>query len=140
MIPVLELRGALIVAAADALNPILSYAVCVIGNLLPVPFLIMFVRPVFEWMRRRAKWMQKIVEKLEKKAASKSDVIEKYEMLGLFILVAIPLPGTGAWTGSLVAALLGMRLKKCFPMIALGVLAAGVIMTLGAFGIVSIFA
>lgn len=84
--------------------------------------------------------MQKIVEKLEKKAASKSDVIEKYEMLGLFILVAIPLPGTGAWTGSLVAALLGMRLKKCFPMIALGVLAAGVIMTLGAFGIVSIFA
>lgn len=140
MIPVLELRGALIVAAADALNPILSYAVCVIGNLLPVPFLIMFVRPVFEWMRRRAKWMQKIVEKLEKKAASKSDVIEKYEMLGLFILVAIPLPGTGAWTGSLVAALLGMRLKKCFPMIALGVLAAGVIMTLGAFGIVSLFA
>jgi len=140
MVPVFELRGALIWAAADGLNPAVSYVVCVIGNLLPVPFLILFVRPVFEWMKRRTAWMRSIVEKLEAKAEDKSDVIKKYEMLGLFILVAIPLPGTGAWTGSLVAAVLGMRLKDSLPMIALGVLAAGVIMTLVSFGIVSIVA
>lgn len=139
MVPVLELRGALIWAAADGLNPVLSYIVCVIGNTLPVPFLIMFVRPIFEWMKKRTAWMRNIAEKLEAKAADKSDVIKKYEMLGLFFLVAIPLPGTGAWTGSLVAAVLGMRVKHSFPMIFLGVMAAGVIMTLGAFGVVSIF-
>jgi len=139
MVPVLELRGALIWAAADGLDPVLSYIVCVIGNTLPVPFLIMFVRPIFEWMKKRTTWMRNIAEKLEAKAADKSDVIKKYEMLGLFFLVAIPLPGTGAWTGSLVAAVLGMRVKHSFPMIFLGVMAAGVIMTLGAFGVVSIF-
>lgn len=139
MVPVLELRGALIWAAADGLDPVLSYIVCVIGNTLPVPFLIMFVRPIFEWMKKRTAWMRNLVEKLEAKAADKSDVIKKYEMLGLFFLVAIPLPGTGAWTGSLVAAVLGMRVKHSFPMIFLGVMAAGVIMTLGAFGVVSIF-
>lgn len=139
MVPVLELRGALIWAAADGLDPVLSYIVCVIGNTLPVPFLIMFVRPIFEWMKKRTAWMRNIAEKLEAKAADKSDVIKKYEMLGLFFLVAIPLPGTGAWTGSLVAAVLGMRVKHSFPMIFLGVMAAGVIMTLGAFGVVSIF-
>lgn len=140
MVPVLELRGALIWAAADGLNPILAYIICVIGNLIPVPFLIRFVRPVFEWMRNRTSWMRNIVEKLEAKAHDKSDVIKKYEMLGLFILVAIPLPGTGAWTGSLVAAVLGMRVKDSFPMVVLGVMAAGVIMTLGAFGVLSLFA
>lgn len=140
MVPILELRGALIWAAAENLNPILAYIVCVIGNILPVPFLVRFVRPVFEWMRNRTAWMRNMVEKLEAKAHDKADVIKKYEMLGLFILVAIPLPGTGAWTGSLVAAVLGMRVKDSFPMIVLGVLAAGVVMTLGAFGVLSLFA
>lgn len=139
MVPVLELRGALIWAAADGLNPVLSYIVCVIGNTLPVPFLIMFVRPIFEWMKRRTSWMRNIAEKLEAKAHDKAETIKKYEMLGLFLFVAIPLPGTGAWTGSLIAAVLGMRVKHSFPMIFLGVLTAGVIMTLGAFGVVSIF-
>lgn len=139
MVPVLELRGALIWAAADGLNPVLSYIVCVIGNTLPVPFLIMFVRPIFEWMKKRTAWMRNIAEKLEAKAHDKAETIKKYEMLGLFLFVAIPLPGTGAWTGSLIAAVLGMRVKHSFPMILLGVLTAGVIMTLGAFGVVSIF-
>lgn len=139
MVPILELRFALVWAAGAGLDPILSYIVCVIGNILPVPFLILFVRPVFEWMKRRTEWMRNIVEKLEAKAADKSDVIKKYEMLGLFILVAIPLPGTGAWTGSLVAAVLGMRVKNALPMIVLGVMAAGLIMTLAAFGIVGVF-
>ena len=84
--------------------------------------------------------MKRIVEKLEAKAADKSDVIKKYEMVGLFILVAVPLMGTGAWTGSLVAAVLDMRIKNALPVIALGVMAAGLIMTLGAFGIVGVLA
>lgn len=137
LVPVLELRGALIWAAADGLNPIISYLVCVLGNIIPVPFLILFVRPVFEWMKRRSTFLKRIAERLEAKAANKAGKIKKYEMLGLFIFVAIPLPGTGAWTGSLIAAVLGMRIKDSLPMIALGVLTAGIIMTLGAFGVVS---
>lgn len=137
MVPVLELRGALIWAAADGLDPLVSYIVCVLGNTLPVPFLILFVRPIFEWMKKHSTFLRKIVEKLEAKAANKADKIKKYEMFGLFLFVAIPLPGMGAWTGSLIAAVLGMRIKDSLPMIALGVLTAGVIMTLGAFGVVS---
>ena len=135
MVPVLELRGSLIYSAACDLHPLFAYLICVIGNLLPVPIIILFVRPVFEWMKKKNKFLNNIVEKLEKKADSKSDVIQKYEMLGLFILVAIPLPGTGAWTGSLVAAMLNMRLKAAFHMIALGVAVAGIVMTILSYGV-----
>ena len=132
MVPIVELRGALPLAiAAEGLNPVIAYFFCVIGNCLPVPFLILFVRPVFEWMRRTSKWLGSIVDKLEAKAHGKAEKVKKYEMLGLFLFVAIPLPGTGAWTGSLIAAVLGMRVKDSVPMICLGVLAAGILMTLG---------
>ena len=132
MVPIIELRGALPLAiAAEGLNPIIAYFFCVIGNCLPVPFLILFVRPVFDWMKRTSKRLSHIVEKLETKAHDKAEKIKKYEMLGLFLFVAIPLPGTGAWTGSLIAAVFGMRVKDSVPMICLGVLAAGIIMTLG---------
>ena len=117
--------------AAEGLNPVIAYFFCVIGNCLPVPFLILFVRPVFEWMRRTSKWLGNIVDKLEAKAHGKAEKVKKYEMLGLFLFVAIPLPGTGAWTGSLIAAVLGMRVKDSVPMICLGVFAAGILMTLG---------
>ena len=132
MVPIIELRGALPLAiAAEGLNPVIAYFFCVIGNCLPVPFLILFVRPVFEWMRRASKWLGNIVDKLEAKAHGKAEKVKKYEMLGLFLFVAIPLPGTGAWTGSLIAAVLGMRVKDSVPMICLGVFAAGILMTLG---------
>lgn len=132
MVPIIELRGALPLAiAAEGLNPVIAYFFCVIGNCLPVPFLILFVRPVFEWMRRTSKWLGNIVDKLEAKAHGKAEKVKKYEMLGLFLFVAIPLPGTGAWTGSLIAAVLGMRVKDSVPMICLGVFAAGILMTLG---------
>ena len=137
LVPVLELRGAIIYAHTQGLNPILSYIVCVIGNMLPVPFIILFIRPIFDWMKKKASWMRRLVERMEAKAHSKSEKIRKYEMLGLFLLVAIPLPGTGAWTGSLVAAMLGMRLKHASPMIFIGVLTAGLIVTLMFFGIFS---
>jgi len=139
MAPIIELRGAIVLAAAYGFDPVISYILCVIANILPVPFLILFVRPIFEWMKNHSVRLRSIAEKLEAKAHDKAETIKKYEMLGLFLFVAIPLPGTGAWTGSLIAAVLGMRLKHSLPMIVLGVMTAGLIMTLGAFGVVGIF-
>ena len=134
-LPVLELRGAIPYGVANGLPYFGVLAVSVIGNMLPVPFIILFVRKIFDWMKKKSKFLAGIVEKLEKRAENKMDVIEKYEMLGLFILVAIPLPGTGAWTGSLISALLGLRLTNAFPMILLGVLTAGVIMMIISYGV-----
>ena len=134
-LPVLELRGAIPYGVANGLPYLGVLAVSVIGNMLPVPFIILFVRKIFDWMKKKSKFLAGIAEKLEKRAENKMDVIEKYEMLGLFILVAIPLPGTGAWTGSLISALLGLRLKNAFPMILLGVLTAGVIMMIISYGV-----
>lgn len=134
-LPVLELRGAIPYGVANGLPYLVVLAVSVIGNMLPVPFIILFVRKIFDWMKKKSKFLAGIAEKLEKRAENKMDVIEKYEMLGLFILVAIPLPGTGAWTGSLISALLGLRLKNAFPMILLGVLTAGVIMMIISYGV-----
>ena len=134
-LPVLELRGAIPYGVANGLPYLGVLVVSVIGNMLPVPFIILFVRKIFDWMKKKSKFLAGIAEKLEKRAENKMDVIEKYEMLGLFILVAIPLPGTGAWTGSLISALLGLRLKNAFPMILLGVLTAGVIMMIISYGV-----
>ena len=134
-LPVLELRGAIPYGVANGLPYLGVLAVSIIGNMLPVPFIILFVRKIFDWMKKKSKFLAGIAEKLEKRAENKMDVIEKYEMLGLFILVAIPLPGTGAWTGSLISALLGLRLKNAFPMILLGVLTAGVIMMIISYGV-----
>ena len=138
-LPVLELRGAIPYGVANGLPYLGVLAVSVIGNMLPVPFIILFVRKIFDWMKKKSKFLAGIAEKLEKRAENKMDVIEKYEMLGLFILVAIPLPGTGAWTGSLISALLGLRLKNAFPMILLGVLTAGVIMMILSYGVGAVF-
>lgn len=134
MVPVIELRGAIPIGVGQGLPYWLAVTVSVLGNLVPVPFIILFIRKVFELMR---KWLPKLdglVSKLEKRAEEKSDVVQKYAFWGLFILVAIPLPGTGAWTGALVAAMLDMRLRRAFPAIALGVIAAAVIVTFVTYG------
>lgn len=115
MVPVIELRGAIPIAVANGLNYWVAVAVSIIGNLVPVPFIILFIRKIFELMRKISKKFDGIVTKLEQRAEKKSDVVRKYAFWGLFILVAIPLPGTGAWTGALVAAMLDMRLKRAFP-------------------------
>lgn len=130
MVPVIELRGAVPVAVHDGLNIWMALFVAIIGNLLPVPFIILFVRNIFAFLRKHFAKLDGIITKLEKRAEKKSETVLKYAFWGLFVLVAIPLPGTGAWTGALVAAMLDMRLKKAFPSIALGVLAAGLIMTI----------
>ena len=105
-----------------------------IGNLLPIPFLVVFTRKVFEWLRTKSDGLDRMVCRLEAKANKNKELVEKSEFFGLMLLVAIPLPGTGAWTGALVAAMLDMRLKRAMPAIILGVLVAGVIVTTLTYG------
>ena len=128
MIPILELRGALLVAGPLLGVPVAkAIPLCIIGNIIPVPFILLLITPVFKWMKG-TKLFKPMVDKLESKAMSKSDKIEKYEFWGLVLFVGIPLPGTGAWTGSLIAALLGVKFKKAFPAVILGISMATVIM------------
>lgn len=134
MVPVLELRGAIPIATAHGLNFWVAIVCAIIGNLIPVPFIIIFIRKIFELIRKWSPKLDKLVTKLEDRAHKKSDVVLKYAFWGLVILVAIPLPGTGAWTGALVAAMLNMRLRKAFPAIALGVIIAGVIVSVVTYG------
>lgn len=135
MVPVLELRGAIPYGVLHGLPPLAALLIAVAGNLLPVPFLILFTRRVFAWLKTKG-CVRRLIERLELRAVKKSQVVNKYAGLGLFILVAIPLPGTGAWTGALVAALMDMRIKRAMPAIALGVLTAGFIMVGLSFGFV----
>lgn len=135
MVPVFELRGAIPIGVASGLPFWSVFLTAFLGNLLPVPFLILFTRRIFEWLRRKSSFLERLVSRMEKKAASKEELLKKYELLGLCILVAIPLPGTGAWTGSLVAAVFDIRLKHAFPAIALGVLIAGVIVSIVTYGV-----
>lgn len=135
MVPVFELRGAIPVGVAAGLPFWTVFLTAFLGNLLPVPFLILFTRRVFEWLRTKSALLERFVSRLERKAATKEDLLKKYELLGLCILVAIPLPGTGAWTGSLVAAVFDIRLKHAFPAIALGVLIAGIIVSVVTYGV-----
>jgi uncharacterized membrane protein len=131
MIPIVELRGAIPVAILlHDMNPILALICSVVGNLIPVPFIIIFIRKIFSWMRKCFPKLNSFIDRLENKGKSKKETILKYGFWGLFIFVAIPLPGTGAWTGALIAAMMDMRLKRAFPSIFLGVITAGVIVTL----------
>lgn len=128
MVPILELRGALLVAGPLLGVPVgTAIPLCIIGNIIPVPFILLLITPIFNWMKGTKK-LKPIVDKLESKAMSKSDKIEKYEFWGLVLFVGIPLPGTGAWTGSLIAALLGVKFKKAFPAVIIGIFMATIIM------------
>ena len=125
MIPVIELRGGLPFGVALGLPYYLAFPAAVIGNLIPAPFIIVYIRRIFELLRRYLPSLNGLIDKLEKKAHLKGKKVQKYQYIGLWLFVAIPLPGTGAWTGSLAAAFLGMRLKKAMPAVVLGVLTAG---------------
>ena len=129
MVPVIELRGAIPVGIAAGLSPAVAFIVSVLGNLVPVPFILLLIRRIFDWLRG-TKTLGPIIEKLERRAHLKGRVVQKYRVPGLILLVGIPLPGTGAWTGALVAALLDIRLKSAIPAIFAGLLIAGAI-TLG---------
>ena len=134
MVPVLELRGAIPAGVAAGLSVKEALAVSIIGNLLPVPIIILFVRKVFDWMRKKSVRLDHLVCRFEEKAKNQSVMIDKYEGLGLVLLVAVPLPGTGAWTGALVAAMLNMRLKRALPAIFIGVVIAGIVVSYITYG------
>ncbi len=137
MVPVLELRGAIIYGQGVGLDWWIVLMVSVVGNMIPVPFIILFIRKIFEIMRKWSSKLDKLVLYFENKAEKHRTTVEKSKFWGLLILVAIPLPGTGAWTGALVAAMMGMRLKDAIPAIFLGVVAAGIVVTLAAAGFIS---
>ena len=135
--PVLELRGAIPVGVAAGLSPLAACAIAVLGNMVPVPFILLLIRRIFDWLRG-TRFGPKI-DWLERRAHLKGRVVRKYRLPGLIILVAIPLPGTGAWTGALVAALLDIRMRHAVPAIFLGVAIAGAIVTVLTYGVVQMF-
>ena len=128
MLPIIELRGGLPFGVALGLPYYLAFPCAVVGNLIPAPFIIVYIRRIFKLMRRYMPKLNSLVDKMEKKAHLKGRKMQKYQYLGLWLFVALPLPGTGAWTGSLAAAFLDIRLKKAMPAVVLGVLTAGTIM------------
>ena len=134
MLPILELRGSILAAGLLKMNFLSTFIISVLGNILPIPFILLFIKKIFILLKKTR--LKKIVEKLETKALSKSEQITKYGKWGLFLFVAIPLPGTGAWTGSLIAALLHMKFKHAIFSIFFGVIVAGLIMSLISFGVI----
>ena len=128
LMPILELRGGLIAAAILGVDWAIAFPICVIGNMLPIPFELLFIRKIFKWMKRFRPFY-KMITWIEERAEKKSKDIETKISIGLFLFVAIPLPGTGAWTGGLVADVLGVKFKKAIPIIALGVITAGLIIS-----------
>lgn len=137
-VPVVELRGAIPLGVSLGLHPLAALALAAVGNMLPVPFIVLLLRQVLQWLKRVG-WLANKVEWLENYAHKKGGVVRKYRLLGLMILVAIPLPGTGAWTGALVAALLDIRMRQSVPVIFLGVLIAGAIVTAATCGIIALW-
>ena len=138
MCPILELRGGLIAASLLGLNPWVSYLICIIGNILPIPFILWFINKILNWMRKsKNKKINGIAKWLDKKVEKHKGQIEKFGYWGLVLFVGIPLPGTGAWTGCLIASVLEMDKKKSFLAALLGVFIASIIMMLLSFGLLS---
>lgn len=136
LLPILELRGGLIAAALLELKPIPSYIISIVGNILPVPFILLLINKILSWMRN-SKHFKKIAEWLDKKVEKHKGQIEKYGYLGIVLFVGIPLPGTGAWTGSLIASVLEMDKKKTFLAVLIGIFLASIIMMVLSFGLLA---
>jgi len=136
--PILELRGGMIAASLLKIDFVTAFIICYFGNIIPIPFILLFIRKIFQFLRDK-KGFSKIIEKLEIRSMRKSEKMKKASVWGLFAFVAIPLPGTGGWTGALIAALLDMRIRRSFPIIALGILTAGIIMSIPTYIIPSFF-
>ena len=118
MVPILELRGGLLLASILKIPMVQASIICIIGNILPIPFILLFIRQIFKWLKK-TKLFRPLIEKLEKRAMGKSDKIKRFEFWGLVFFVGVPLPGTGGWTGALIASLLEVDLKKSVPAILL---------------------
>lgn len=138
MVPVVELRGAIPLGVAAGLPPAVAAVTAMIGNMVPVPLILLLLRKVFALLRR-VSWLGPKIDALERRAHLKGRTVKKYRTLGLVLLVAVPLPGTGAWTGALVADVLDIRMKTALPAIAVGVVIAGCVITALTCGVVSLF-
>ena len=138
MVPVVELRGAIPLGVAAGLPPAVAAVTAMIGNMVPVPFILLLIRKIFRLLRKIS-WLGPKIDALEKRAHLKGRTVKKYRTLGLVLLVAIPLPGTGAWTGALVADVLDIRMKTALPAIAAGIIIAGCVITALTCGVVSLF-
>lgn len=136
MIPFIELRGSIIFGAAMGIPWQHAFLVSFLGNILPVPFLILLARPIFTWLKT-TRLFAGLTQKVEARLMKKADkvTVQKYSAVGLFLFVAIPLPGTGAWSGSLIAALLDVKMRYALPAVIAGVFTAGVIMTVASYGL-----
>ena len=140
MVPLIELRGAIPYGLALELDPLFTYALAILGNCLPVPFILFFIKRILGWMQAsRVRLFNRVATWVIEKGQRGFHKVQRYAVFGLFLFVAIPLPGTGAWTGALAAALLNMRMKYALPSIVAGVAIAGVIMTLASYGVVAAF-
>lgn len=135
MIPILELRGGLLAASLLKISAAKAIPLCVIGNIIPIPFILLFIRKIFKVMKK-TKLFHGLIVRLENRAMRKSDQVKKYEFWGLMLFVGIPLPGTGAWTGSLIASLLEIDIKKSSMAILCGIIMATVIMYIVSYGLV----
>ena len=139
MLPVVELRGGLPAGVAMGLPIPTAYIAALVGNMLPVPFIILFIRPLFQWLRVHVPKLGGFASQLEQRAQEKSVDVARFQLWGLLIFVAIPLPGTGAWTGALIAAVMDMRLRRAVPAIFAGVVIAGLIITVLTYGVTLLF-
>lgn len=137
MMPILEVRGGLLVGSLLEVPILKAIPICIIANIIPIPFILLFIKQIFKWLKK-IKFCRGIIEKLEARAMDKSDNIKKYEFWGLVLFVGIPLPGTGAWTGSLIAALLEIDFKKAILAELLGIAIATVIMSIVSYGLLGV--
>ena len=138
MIPILELRGGLLAASVLNIDIVRALWICIVGNLIPVPFILLLITPIFNWLKQ-TKTFRPMVEKMENRALSKREQVEKYEFWGLVLFVGIPLPGTGAWTGALPAAVPNIRLRPAAPVILLPVVSSRRVITLMTHGVTLLF-
>jgi uncharacterized membrane protein len=134
MLPVFELRGGIPIAIAMGISPITAFVLCAVGNMLPVPFLIIFIRPLFRQLNR-LRCLRGLIGRMKERVSRKSASLDRYGFWGLAILVGIPLPGTGAWTGALIAAVLDIRFKRALAAIFIGVLVSGLLVTVISTGV-----
>ena len=137
MSPLLELRGGLLAASLLKIPAVTAIPLCIAGNIIPIPFILLFIRKIFKVMKK-TKIFRGLIQKLEDRAMGKSDQVKKYEFWGLMLFVGIPLPGTGAWTGALVASLLHMKFGKAFGAILVGIALATVIMSILSYGVLGV--
>lgn len=138
MLPVLELRGGLLAASMLGVPLTTAIPICIIGNIIPIPFILLFIKKIFQWLKK-VPFFEKWVVKLENRALKKSDSIKKGEFWGLAVFVGIPLPGTGAWTGSIIASLLEIDFKKAVLAELIGIAMATIIMSFVSYGLLGVF-